>query len=74
MGAAEKLDETELTAISAKWVHHSIVTRVIGYTYDQIAKYRQRGVWLEGKQWRYNPLGKVVYNLKAIDDWNEGVL
>lgn len=57
-----------------KWVNHKKITALTGYTYNQLSKYRARGVWLEGVQWIKNPLGQVLYNPAAIDKWAEGEL
>lgn len=61
-------------APASKWVNHKKITALTGFTYHQIKKYRLRGHWLEGKQWRYNPVGTIVYNPDEIDKWCEGIL
>ena len=70
MSAAQKIISDPVPL--ARWVVHHKITERNGFTYEQMKKYRQRGVWAEGIHWRKNPVGTIVYNPKAIDDWNEG--
>lgn len=75
MGAAEKINISQESGTDGStWVHHSKITALTGFTYEQIKKYRQRGVWLQEKHWRFNPVGSVVYNRYEIDNWNAGKL
>ncbi|MCU8036994.1 excisionase family protein [Shewanella sp. SM69] len=56
----------------AKWVRGNLLPNVFGITSEAARKYRERGVWLEGRQWRYDPIGRVVYNVPEIEHWMEG--
>lgn len=57
----------------AKWVRGNLLPTVFGITSEAARKYRERGVWLEGRQWRYDPVNRVVYNVNEIERWMEGV-
>jgi len=70
MGAAEKLDRFAI--VPATWVRPSMLQPIFGITPGAAEKNRSRGWWLEGKHWRKDPQGNVVYNWRAIDEWNEG--
>lgn len=74
MSAALKLETINNEVVSSKWVNHKKMTALTGFTYDQMRKYRERGHWLEGKHWRFNPVGTIVYNPMEIDRWSEGHL
>ncbi len=76
MGAALKLqEEFKSESLSHnKWVNHKKMTELTGFTYDQMRKYRERGHWLEGKHWRFNPVRTIVYNPVEVDKWSEGKL
>lgn len=73
MGAALKLQiSNEIGQGHSKWVNHKKMTALTGFTYDQMRKYRERGHWLEGKHWKFNPVRTIVYNPAEIDKWSEG--
>lgn len=42
---------------------------MIGITEEAIRKRVQRGVWLEGKEWRRDPLGRIMLDTEALDKW-----
>lgn len=58
----------------AKWVRPSLLPIIFGITPEAARKYRERGVWLEGKHWRYDPVNKIVYCPSEIENWMEGNL
>ncbi len=57
---------------TSKWVRGNLLPNVFGISSEAARKYRDRGVWLEGRQWRYDPVGRVVYNINEIELWIEG--
>lgn len=69
MAAAEKLN---FTITPGDWFRGNLLTPVFGITSEAARKYRERGVWLEGKHYRRDPLGVYVYNRQAITDWMGG--
>ncbi|NKI17387.1 DUF1233 family excisionase [Spongiibacter sp. KMU-166] len=68
MSAAEKLDQPHY---AAKWVRGNVMESTFGITQEAARKYRERGVWLEGRHWRKDPQGRIVYSPAAIDTWFE---
>lgn len=68
MSAAEQLQPVYHT----KWVRGPIMENLFGISQQCARKYRERGVWLEGKHWRKDPVGRIVYCPAAIDGWFEG--
>lgn len=68
MGAAEKIEQFPI--VPATWVRSALLWPLFGITSEAARKYRDRGIWLEGKHWKKNPLGNMVYNWRAIDEWN----
>ncbi|SIQ14782.1 excisionase family protein [Marinobacterium stanieri] len=54
-----------------RWVRASLLPSTWGITTEAARKYRERGIWLEGKHWRKDPTGRVVYNSAEIDQWFE---
>lgn len=56
----------------AKWVRPNLLPVLFGINPDQARKYRERGIWLEERHWRYDPLHRVVYSPKAIEAWFGG--
>lgn len=59
----------------AKWIDQTLLERLTGWaTKEAVKAYRARGVWLEGVHWIKNPVGRVVYNLEAVERWCEGEL
>jgi hypothetical protein len=65
------MNQTATTALpySPEWVRPNVMSATFGITPEAARKYRDRGKWLEGEHWKYDPLRKVVYNPKAIDRW-----
>jgi hypothetical protein len=45
---------------------------VFGLSSEAVRKYRSKGLWLEGKHWRWDPANVIVYNRAAIERWMEG--
>lgn len=68
--AAEKIEMFPIP--QGEWIRPVLLFPTFGITAEAARKYRERGVWLEGKHWRFDPLGKVVYSPTAINDWFGG--
>ena len=58
----------------ATWVRPVLLMPLFGITAEAARKNRERGVWLEGKHWRKDPQGNIVYNWPAINRWSGGEL
>ncbi|MBB3103735.1 excisionase family protein [Azomonas macrocytogenes] len=69
MAAAEKLT---YSITPGDWFRGNLLVPTFGITAEAARKYRDRGVWLEGKHFRRDPLGMYVYNRQAITDWMGG--
>lgn len=63
------MNTAEQATYTPAWVRGSLIPGMFGITQEAARKYRERGVWLEGKHWKKDPLGKVVYNPQAISNW-----
>ena len=68
MSALKKMDQVQV----AEWFRPSLLQPTFGITAEAARKYRERGVWLEGKHYRRDPLGMYVYNRNAITAWMGG--
>jgi hypothetical protein len=55
-----------------RWVRPKLLPFIFGINPDQARKYRERGIWVEGKQWRYDPIRRVVYCPTEIENWLGG--
>lgn len=55
-----------------RWVRDRLLLPVFGITPEMARKYRERGVWLEEKHWRFDPIGRVVYCPAEIENWMAG--
>lgn len=73
MSSKEKNDEYFVVS-PAKMIRAKLLPNVFGITSECARKYRERGVWLEGKHWNYDPIGRVVYNVYEIEQWMKGVI
>ncbi len=66
MTAAEKLD---FRITPAEWFRGNLLAPIFGISSEAARKYRERGVWLDGKHYRKDPMGKYVFNRQAISNW-----
>jgi hypothetical protein len=69
MAAAQKI---EYQVHPGAWFRQELMPPIFGITAEAARKYRERGLWLEGKHWRKDPANRVVYNRRAIETWMEG--
>lgn len=68
MAAAEKLPHTYHPD---HWFRGALLPVIFGISQECARKYRERGIWLEGRHWKKDPVGRVVYNPCAINQWFE---
>ncbi|GGO80091.1 hypothetical protein GCM10011348_16010 [Marinobacterium nitratireducens] len=61
----------KIVTLPGRWIRSNLTTATWGISADCARKYRERGIWLEGKHWKYDPIGKVVYNREEVDNWFE---
>jgi len=40
-----------------------------GLTAGAIRKRIERGIWLEGREWHRDPLGRIMIDTQGIDKW-----
>ncbi|NQD78633.1 DUF1233 family excisionase [Pseudomonas sp. CrR14] len=71
MSAARKIETIDTPA---EWIRPRLLPQIFGITAEAARKYRERGVWLEGKHYRKDPVGQYVYNRNAINGWMGGQL
>lgn len=69
MGAAQKIGHSTQ---AGAWFRQELLIPIFGITPGAARKYRERGVWLEGRHWRKDPTNRVVYNRGAIESWMAG--
>lgn len=55
--------------IPSGWVRVGVLTQGKGLTPDAIQKYIKRGIWTDGKHYKRDPVGRLVFNMEAIDKW-----
>ncbi|WP_417536610.1 hypothetical protein [Methylophaga sp.] len=71
----ESNNATVLPPVSpGRWVRPNLLFALFGINPEQARKYRERGLWLEGKHWRFDPINRVVYRPAEIENWLEGKL
>lgn len=54
------------------WIRKELLFPVFGLSTEAVRKYRDRGIWLEEKQWRTDPANVIVYNRVEIEKWMAG--
>jgi hypothetical protein len=59
----------KVVTLPGRWIRSSLLNAIWGISADCARKYRERGIWLEGKHWKYDPVGRVVYNREEVDNW-----
>ncbi|KXS51415.1 DNA-binding protein [Marinobacter persicus] len=64
--------EFDIALNPARWVRPILLPALFGITPEMARKYRERGLWLEGKHWRFDPIKRVVYCPAEIEKWMEG--
>lgn len=64
MGAAEKI-----VFQLPDWIRSCLIPQTYGISEDAARKYRDRGIWQEGVHWKKDPVGRIVYSTKNIDQW-----
>ena len=69
MAAVEK---SEYQVHPGAWFRQELLLPIFGISTEAARKYRSGGLWLEGKQWRWDPARRIVYCRKAIETWMEG--
>lgn len=71
--ASNSTTETvQLLITPAVWIRKELLFPVFGLSTEAVRKYRDRGIWLEEKQWRTDPANVIVYNRVEIEKWMAG--
>jgi hypothetical protein len=55
----------------ARFVTISLAEALTGYTKDAIETKIARGVWIEGREWRRAPDGRVLIDMRGYEKWVE---
>lgn len=55
----------------ARYVTVKKAASMVGLTEEAIRKRVQRGQWLEGREWRRDPLGRIMIDTEGIKRWVE---
>lgn len=62
----------QLLISPAVWIRKELLFPIFGLSAEAVRKYRDRGIWLEEKQWRTDPANVIVYNRLEIEKWMAG--
>ena len=65
-------DKYRIYVSSGAWFRQDLLYPIFGLSTEAVRKYRSKGIWLEGKHWRWDPANVIVYNRSAIERWMEG--
>lgn len=71
MGSSEN---DQKMVFPGEWFRQDLLMPVFGISTEAARKYRTNGIWLEGRQWRWDPARRIVFNRRAIEAWMEGKL
>lgn len=55
----------------AKYVTVDLAAKVTGLTEKAIRRKMQDGVWIQNRQWRKGPDGRIYINLRGVEEWVE---
>jgi hypothetical protein len=55
----------------ARFVTISLAEALTGYTKDAIETKIARGVWIEGREWRRAPDGRILIDMRGYEKWVE---
>lgn len=58
---------------TGRYVTIPLAAATLGYSIDAIEAKVARGVWLEGREWRRAPDGRVLIDTKGVERWVEGL-
>lgn len=58
-------------AIHLEWVLINLFSSVTGYTDKAVRRKIEDGVWIEGKQYKKAPDGRITLNLQEYYKWVE---
>lgn len=56
----------------ARYVTIPLAATLTGYTVDAIETKIARGVWVEGREWKRAPDGRVLVDMRGFERWAEG--
>lgn len=60
---------TQVDQAHTRYVTVKKAAVMIGLTEEAIRKRVQRGIWLEGREWHRDPLGRIMLDTEALDKW-----
>ncbi len=56
---------------AARFVTIALAEALTGYTKDAIETKINRGIWVEGREWRRAPDGRVLIDMRGYEKWVE---
>lgn len=62
---------TKVVLTSARYVTVAHYATMSGKSEGAIRKYIERGIWLEGQQWKKDKLGCVWIDTRGVERWVE---
>lgn len=65
-------DTTEVRVAPATYVTISLAAAITGLTPKAIQRKIEDGKWIEGREYRRSPDGRIFISLKGYEKWVEG--
>ena len=56
----------------ARYVTIALAAMLTGYSVSAIETKIARGVWLEGREWKRAPDGRILVDMRGYEKWAEG--
>lgn len=63
--------EAQPAVAPARYVTVNLAATMLGMKAGAVRKRIERGVWLEGREWRRGPDGRIWVDTKGIEQWVE---
>lgn len=58
--------------IATRYVRLPLFEQITGYSQKAVRRKIEEGVWLEGKQYRRAPDGRILIDMDGYEKWVEG--
>lgn len=63
--------EREIGTMNCKWILIKKLAEISGYSEKAIRGKIEKGVWVQGIQWRYSPDNRIQFNIEEYQKWVE---